>query len=361
MSNKIDVMYRLIWNTNGWRAPSGDFYEDKDTWGSKQGFGHEEWNFQIKDAVDDYVFAYVYARPARVAEIKTKFRVVFYSIAPDGKWYLIGEYSKAEVSTSNDSIKLDQHFEDNRIYDERTDQLISITSDRESFLGHNFTKLGLSRRRKIIRENLKDSILNEEYILKCPVNEVNPYPGGIPAESNLLKELLLRGKQYTRPFYPTPLTNTSSPTKSKGAKKKVLLDEGSYWRLSPKKKHLVWKRHNLMSNNFAKWLKQEGYKKVNQEANRVDVEFSTGPELCRAELKICGEGKPLWSIREAVGQLFEYNLYGNRKPAQNWFIILDEKPHQWDFEFIETMRNNYNIPIWLGWQDGNSFSLEKNP
>ena len=116
-----------------------------------------------------------------------------------------------------------------------------------------------------------------------------------------------------------------------------------------------------MSNQFSDWLKQQGYKKVNQEKNRVDVEFRSGSDLCRAELKICGEGKPLWSIREAVGQLLEYNFYGNREPAQHWFIVLDEKPHPWDVDFIKTLRNNYHLPIWLGWQEDDSFSLEKNP
>ena len=147
----------------------------------------------------------------------------------------------------------------------------------------------------------------------------------------------------------------------KRAKKKVRLDEGTYWRLPSSEKRRVWKLHNILSNQFSDWLKKQGYKDVVQEENRVDVEFKSGNNLCRAELKICGGGKPLWSIREAIGQLLQYNLYGNRNTAEYWFIVLDEKPHSWDLEFIKTLRDNYQLPIWLGWQDGSEFSLEKNP
>ncbi|MFW9890431.1 MAG: hypothetical protein ACFFER_19825, partial [Candidatus Thorarchaeota archaeon] len=258
--------------------------EADDTWGSYQGFGHEEWNFQTKDAVDGYVYGYVFPRPARVADVKSKFRVVFYSIAPDGTWYVVGEYSEAEVSTTRDAAKLDLYFEENGIYEERTEQLIPLTSDRVDFLGNNFTKLSLPRRKNLIRKELKDSILKGEYKLKCPVESVVEYPGNILVDSALLKELQSRGTQYIYPFYPSPSVKRSLSTRRPTAKKKIHLDEGAYWRLSPQRKRRVWKRHNAMSNQFAGWLKQRGYKKVSQEANRVDVEFRSGTDLCRAEL-----------------------------------------------------------------------------
>ena len=362
MSDRIDVMYRLIWNMNGWRAPSGEFLEAEYTWGSQNGFGHEEWNFQRRHAVDDYVFGYVFARPARIADKLPKFRVVFYSKPPDGQWLLVGEYSEAEVVTKNDIARMDQYFEDNSIYDERAEQLVPLTLDRTEFLGrHDFTKLGLSRRRKIIRSELKGSVTNGFYLLKCPVHGVIPYPGGIPAKPKLLKQLLSRGKQYIYPFYPSKSVRAPPIMRDTTSKAIVQLNEGSYWRLSSPTRRRVLKRHNIMSNRFADWLKTQTYQGVSQENNRVDVEFRSGEDLCRAELKICGDGKPLWSIREAVGQLLQYNLYGNRQPAKHWFIVLDEKPDPWDFDFIEALRENYDMPIWLGWQENGNFKLEKMP
>ncbi|MGV9170698.1 MAG: hypothetical protein ACOC38_12250 [Promethearchaeia archaeon] len=361
MSNEIDVMYRLIWNTNGWRAPSGQFEEAEDTFGSKHGYGHEEWNFRKEDAVDGYVYGYVRKRPARLLEKKSKFRIVFYSINPSSDWFLVGEYAEAEIIDENDPIKVDKYFEQNGIYDKRTNHLIPITSEFQNFDGHDFTKLRLSKRKEIIRNDLKTAIQNGDYILKCPVDKVEAYPGAIPIESPLLDELYRGGTRYGIPFYPSSSIETEPTVQAQSAKQDARLVEGSYWRLSPKKRREIEMKHNSMSNEFANWLKEQGYTSVRQEKDRVDTEFESGDNLCRAELKICGDGKPLWSIREAIGQLLEYNLYGHRSPADYWFIVLNEKPHKWDFDFVETMRDSYDLPVWLGWQEDHKFSLEKSP
>ncbi|MHA1882952.1 MAG: hypothetical protein ACTSUO_07890 [Candidatus Thorarchaeota archaeon] len=365
MSSNIDVMYRLIWNTNGWRAPSGGFIEADYTWGSQHGFSHEEWCFQTKDALDGYVYTYVFSRPAKVAETKDKFRVVFYSISPEGKWYLVGEYAEAEIATKADISKLDKYFESEGIYDERTDQVLPLTVEKTNFQGHDFTKMNLARRRKIVRKDLKDAVLSGAYVLKCPVEKVIPYPGGMPIETSLHRELLSRGKQYIFPFYPSDSIKATSPLESKKAKRKVRLDEGTYWRLSPQNQSKILKRHNRLSNKLVDWLEKQNYRHPMQEEMeslyRVDVEFFAGKELCRAELKICGSGKPLWSIREAIGQLLQYNLYGNREPAKYWFIVLDVKPDQWDFDFIKSLRTSYTLPIWLGWEVKGGFEFEWMP
>ncbi len=125
------------------------------------------------------------------------------------------------------------------------------------------------------------------------------------------------------------------------------------------------KKHNELSNKLVDWLAIHNYKHLLQEEMdslyRVDVEFMAEKELCRAELKICGSGKPLWSIREAIGQLLQYNLYGNREPAKYWFIVLDEKPDQWDFDFLESLRKSYQLPIWLGWEVKDELEFEWMP
>jgi hypothetical protein len=360
MVQKYNVMYRLIWNTNGWREPSGEFSEHPTTFGSESGFGHEEWNLQKSHAVDGYVFGYVYARPARLVGKKAKFRVGFYSKSPRGDWLLVGEYQEAEIATTSDAKRVDNNFEQHGIYDERVEQLLPLTIDSTKFPGnHDFTKLSLSKRRNIIRSELKGSICKGDYILKCPADKVVGYPGGVVVKGDALIELQRAGIRYTNPFYPS--TTVQVPSGTKSSKRDVKLDEGSYWREPVSRRRRILKRHNIMSNKFVDWLRGRGYTSVSQEDNRVDVEFRSGSKLCRAELKICGEGKPLWSIREAIGQLLQYNLYGNRVQADEWFIILDEMPHQWDLDFIKTLREVHSLPIWLGWQKMDDFILEQLP
>lgn len=120
----------------------------------------------------------------------------------------------------------------------------------------------------------------------------------------------------------------------------------------------VIRRHNILSNRFAEWLPTQGYSGVIQEAGGVDVEFCNGRDLCRAELKICEPIGTTKSIREALGQLLEYNHFGKRKPANLWFIVLDQTPGRADILYLRTLRNRYGLPLSLIWQAEKGFHVE---
>jgi len=139
------------------------------------------------------------------------------------------------------------------------------------------------------------------------------------------------------------------------------LAEDGYLRASPYQRKKILPRHNRLSNAFAKWLRKRGYKGILQERGRVDIDFVDGTTTCRAELKVCYDVKTREAIREALGQLLEYNYYpkAKREPAEKWFIVLDERPTEKDVVFLRRLRTIMKFPLSVCWRSGNSFQMQR--
>jgi hypothetical protein len=114
-------------------------------------------------------------------------------------------------------------------------------------------------------------------------------------------------------------------------------------------------RHKKLSNDFCKWLESEHKTKATQEQQRVDIRFSLKGAAMLAELKICFGVGTTRSIREALGQLLEYNHYPPRKVADDWLIVLDEEPSEADRRYILTLRDKRSMPVTIGWQTSEGF------
>ena len=85
------------------------------------------------------------------------------------------------------------------------------------------------------------------------------------------------------------------------------LVEDAYYRESPARLKVIVPLHNRLSNDFCKWLKRKHKIAAAQEQQRVDIRFTAKNLAVLAELKICFGAGTTRSIREALGQLLEYN------------------------------------------------------
>ncbi len=61
------------------------------------------------------------------------------------------------------------------------------------------------------------------------------------------------------------------------------------------------------------------------------------------------------AIREALGQLLEYNYYPGRDKKKEWMIVLDQTPSKKDQDYIKTLIEEIDLPLRVGWQTENSF------
>ncbi|HSZ89546.1 MAG TPA: hypothetical protein VK822_09245, partial [Acetobacteraceae bacterium] len=69
-----------------------------------------------------------------------------------------------------------------------------------------------------------------------------------------------------------------------------------------------------------------------------------------AELKICYDQNTRQAIRDALGQVLEYNHYPGRAPSEEWWIVLDQQPTPDDSAYIQQLREHYLVPLHLGYE-----------
>lgn len=91
----IYLFQRIIQNHFQWVRPSpgrlGPHGEGE--YVQKNGFGHEDWNFNSDLAINGFLYGYCYYRPAP-ARLNENFNIVFATYV-NGKWYAVGFYLNA--------------------------------------------------------------------------------------------------------------------------------------------------------------------------------------------------------------------------------------------------------------------------
>jgi hypothetical protein len=133
------------------------------------------------------------------------------------------------------------------------------------------------------------------------------------------------------------------------------LSEESYSRASPAQLSVIIPRHNALSNSFCAWLRSNLAISAVQENQQIDVQFRLGDQTVLAELKICFAVGARRAIREALGQLFEYNHYPDRVPSDIWLVVLDVAPSALDKEYVDRLRERHALPIFVGWRVDEGF------
>jgi hypothetical protein len=139
--------------------------------------------------------------------------------------------------------------------------------------------------------------------------------------------------------------------------RRLPLAEDAYYRESAALLKVIIPRHNKLSNDFCRWLEKEHGVTTAQEHQQVDIRFTLKSLAVLAELKICFGVGTTKSIREALGQLLEYNHYPKRNTADAWLIVLDDKPSESDRQFIELLRDRRSLPLTIGWRIKAGFSF----
>jgi hypothetical protein len=338
----ITVLQRVCWNVSGWKAPSGEAFDGGNP--GKHGFGNEEWNFCTEDALDGYVFGYLYWQPARRL-CHEHFQIGFWTIPPVRKVkLLVGFYHDATLATKDELRALDAFFLKGGVYERRLAEAVKAVEQPEQ---KAYVRRHPPSRARLLR-------------FKCPVEKVE----FLHPERVLPKVFQGRtiGAHFTRPTILKKRIDASDLAAA-GRRRSRLgflpspLLEDVYPRATPSSLRLIYPRHKELSNQFVGWLGRTGRTVSGREKDRVDVEFRDGSDFCRAELKICYGMTTTQAIREAMGQLLEYNYYGWRTPADRWFVVLDIAPAPADIQYLRKLAREKLLPLTLSWRSGNQFEL----
>jgi hypothetical protein len=141
----------------------------------------------------------------------------------------------------------------------------------------------------------------------------------------------------------------------RGDPSNALLNELAYQRETPASKRKIVPLHKSLSNAFRLWLERNFAIDVLQERCRIDLVFTCASKKHLAELKICYGTDTRHAIREALGQLFEYNHYPPYEEAHFWWLVLDCEPTKTDRRYISVLIEKYGIPLTIAWRNGNDF------
>lgn len=108
--------------------------------------------------------------------------------------------------------------------------------------------------------------------------------------------------------------------------------------------------HNKLSNELYAYLNNNGYSSVVTDEDFVDIKAidCNGNKLF-FELKTATKVKS--AIRQALGQLLEYQLYPKNSKtdsliADKLIIVTEYEASTDDIKYLKTLRENYNLPIY---------------
>ena len=206
---------------------------------------------------------------------------------------------------------------------------------------------------------VRNSISKRWISVRCPISQVQLFDRYPMLRSITGKQSLShRFRQFTylkRPYIVAKLKKGGPNCRA--SEDEGPLSEDAYYRESAAKLKVIIPRHKMLSNNFCKWLHVNYGVRAERERQRVDVRFVWRKKTVLAELKVCYGVGATKSIREALGQLLEYNHYPVREPSNVWLIIIDNAPSDDDCQFIEVLREKLSLPLTLGWINGKDFDF----
>lgn len=112
-----------------------------------------------------------------------------------------------------------------------------------------------------------------------------------------------------------------------------------------KAEHTMMLKHNSLSNELVKYLKCKGYTGVVTDKEFVDIQaIDPHGNKIFFELKTADTVK--LAIRQALGQLLEYNHYPNKNNANKLIIVTELEITELDIQYLRGIRSRYGIPVY---------------
>ncbi len=125
-----------------------------------------------------------------------------------------------------------------------------------------------------------------------------------------------------------------------------------------KSEYIMTLKHNELSNEMVKYLRNKGYTDVVTDKDFVDIQ-AIDPQGNKIYFELKTADTVKLAIRQALGQLLEYNHYPNKNNADKFIIVTALEITQQDMQYLIGMRSRYNIPVYYQQFDMNKKSLSK--
>lgn len=169
----------------------------------------------------------------------------------------------------------------------------------------------------------------------------------------------LIGPDRTKPY--AKRSSHSQPPREESADARIQqreLQDWAYTRYTTADIRVIQRRHVQLCNQFTKWLVQTRNTGYRVERRNIDLSFTDNGLRYLVEFKIAYSGDAKPAIREALGQILEYNHYPPRIAHDRWILVTDCRPNESDFLFLRRLRS-FGLPLSFGWPENRHFEFSE--
>lgn len=339
---------RICWNSLGWRRPSGDAagLEASDSYVAQEGFGHEEWIFDGSWPYADYRggkggYLYRFLQPinrGRDAYIGKSMDVRLYTISPKKERLVIADVQDLFVPDDDELAWAMRRMEKSGQLAQMRRELQLVDEEARIPKGPACDVIN-------IRFRGKDVMMHDPPLLA---------PQGHPART-ARRYQMLEWSEDDPPLLGGGVDATIGPSRSETPEGQ-LKSEDAFMR-SPVDAVSIDPQHARLQNALFGVLKERyGKSAVHYERDCVDLWLTTPRETVLFEIKIAMTAKSC--IRQAIGQLLEYNHYPSTTRAKQLVVVGDCAIRPDDITYVKSLRSLYGLPIYYARWDWEQNQLE---
>lgn len=325
---------RICWNTANWTRPTGDAAAlESQSYVSKNGFGHEEWLFDMawplrgyKGSKDSYCYGFL--QPIgrdRQKCVGQKMDVCLYTIGPERVRLFVGIIRDVYVPDDAELVWAVAKFKKQGRLKKMNADLARIgieplaafsTRPRSDLLNVRFKSINVEifDPRPVVPKSHDVSKMDRYRLLKW----VDAAPSAPEGAEGLA---------------PPGNADQDDPSRSEAMRTRSAITGTEY---SPE--------HVKLQNALCKWLKAE-HKNANVEYEKdyVDLTLREAGRTTFFEVKTAITAKGC--IREAMGQLLEYGHYADKSKADRLVVVGAANGTPKDAKYLAHLRDLYRIPI----------------
>ena len=332
---------RLTWNTNLWIRPSGYDGKSKNSqlFEATYGYGNEEWLFDKGKIIDG--FHYSFLEPLRINQntfAGKTYDIWLYAINGETKQrFYVGTLQNVSVLTLSEAKKIKQIYNENDWLEEMEEQIISAGGKPEYYdidKNNKWNNIAIFN----IKFQFRDALIEDTPLLippQDPIYKLHRYNFNHFSENNRLSiAALSKEKEFI--FSHQNSRPSGSSKRSYVIEKKIIEKENI---------------HNEIAEGMYHYL-CDVYGEDNVEpehpsgvgATEIDIVVKDKEKFIFYEIKTI---QPLrLSIREALGQLFEYSYYPIHNRAGELIIVTPYPADEDTKRYMEHIRNKFDVPVY---------------
>lgn len=326
--DKLVKVARICNNDHNWKFPSRKEIKsaNEKTYENVSGFGHEEWLLDRERLFKGYHYAFL--QPVNNAPDKhegNKYQIHLFFITAGAlkhKGY-VGYIDNVECLTMEQAKECLAFYQEQGWIEQMKEQIKEIQGNTKVF-------------DKEIKTNAR-SIFNVRFKLEDVHVETSNFKK-ISKDDKNTKSSRYVLMDYKGDF----LFEKESHSHVKG---KNNISTDSYYRTVESGTTEVSARHRLIQDGIKRFLKKtKKYLEIRFEVDYKDIYAIRKDGINEVyEIKTYNAKR---CIREAIGQLLEYNHYPSRPSSDILYVVGEEPLDKEDKQYMSFLRERYNLPIW---------------